>query len=360
MTGFAMNLHYHKAGFSLDADFKTGNGLTVIFGPSGAGKTTILNLFAGMINANSGWASIKGVELFNSQDRLNMAMRERRLGYVPQDLLLFPHLNVESNLLYSAKAQKTAQFHHIVDMLDLRLLLNRYPSELSGGEGRRLAMGRALLSEPNALLLDEPMAGLDPIRRQRLLPFIERIQSEIDIPILYVSHYAEEAARLADFAIMVADGQTIAYGPAPKIFSNPSVEAHFGPFDLGGVVEGRCVSHDNGLALVDCGGTCFKISDRGFKEGTHLRLRILARDVALALEKPGPTSVQNIIPCRLKRIDTHGEHALIRLQTGRDETIELSAMVTQQSVKALDLHQGQSLFAMIKAVAVARGRHPIS
>ncbi|MGD8325311.1 MAG: molybdenum ABC transporter ATP-binding protein [Sphingomonadales bacterium] len=343
----------------MDISFEVGPGLSVIFGPSGAGKTTILNMFAGMSIPESGTIKINDTVLFDSENHICLPPQKRAIGYVPQDLLLFPHMDVRSNLLYGQKSEDIEFFNHCLNMLELRALLDRYPRQLSGGEGRRLALGRALISKPKALLLDEPMAGLDPARRQRLLPFIERIRAEVNIPILYVSHYAEEAARLADDAVMIIDGKIIACAAAEDIFSHPAAEAHFGPFDLGTMLEGQVEAFEDGLARINCGGLKLRVTGDHYKPEASLRLRVLARDIAISLDKPGATSVQNSFPCTIAEIEDFRGQVLVRLTPQDAPTLTLTSMITPQSAKKLGLSQGQIVYAMIKAVAVARSRHPL-
>ena len=356
--GFDIDVRLKRQNQDFDFRFQTSGGLTVIFGPSGAGKTTILNLITGLTTPDEGHIAVGERTLFSKNDALNTSLSTRAIGYVPQDLLLFPHMTVAQNLKYGQKQENTALYQHYVDMLDLGSLLEQRPPQLSGGEGRRLALGRALLSNPAALLLDEPMAGLDPARRQRLLPFIERIRQDVKIPILYVSHFAEEAVRLADDAVMVQNGKTIAYGAAENVFSNPDAEAHFGPFDLGSILEGKVARLEDGLVHIDCQGQTFKVTGHGYKIGASIRLRILARDIALSLDKPGRTTVQNAIPCVISDMSARGQSLFIRLNSQQSAHIQLSAMITPQSAKQLALHPGQDVYAMIKAVAVARSRHP--
>jgi len=355
--GFDINVRLNRRGRAFDFRFQTGDGLNVLFGPSGAGKTTVLNMITGLVTPDSGHILINGTPIFDAEQAINTPLYARSIGYVPQDLLLFPHMTVRQNLRYGEKQNDQTAYNRCVEMLELGPLLERFPPQLSGGEGRRVALGRALLSQPSALLLDEPMAGLDPQRRQRLLPFIERIRQDVKIPILYVSHFAEEAARLADDAVMIQSGQAIAYGPADQVFSNPKAEAHFGPFDLGSVLEGQVTGFDDNLALINCHGQIFKVSGSGYQIGTNIRLRILARDIALFLDEPGRTTVQNAIPCTITKLDERDGSVLVRLCPADTKDIGLTSMITAQSAQHLGLQTGQNVFAMIKAVAVTRSRH---
>lgn len=356
---FDIDVRLSRPDFTLEAQFKTPQGLSVLFGPSGAGKTTLLSLITGMIRPDSGHIRISGETLFDAGQGIDLKIHKRGLGYVPQDMLLFPHLSARANLCYGMKDDRDAAFDDIVKLLDLKQLLERRPAQLSGGEQRRVALGRALLSSPRALLLDEPMAGLDPARRQRLLPFIERIHHEVRIPILYISHYAEEAVRLADHAIMLAEGKVVACGPAPAVFTDPVAESHFGPFDLGSVFDGRVTRHIDGLCVAQIPGAELIVNARALNVGDTIRLRILARDVAIALEPPQNTSVQNILPCTLTHMDEDPSGGvLVRLALGDDSM--LSASITQQSARRLGLKPGVRVHAMIKAVAVARSRHPLA
>lgn len=195
--------------FMLDAAFEAGLGVTALVGPSGAGKTTILRAIAGLWTPKEGRIEIAERVLFDSEQKVDISVQKRRLGVVFQNPLLFPHLNVKKNLLFGSPRKNPAQ-DHIVNMLDLGELLSRYPRHLSGGEAQRVSLGRALLADPALLLLDEPLTGLDDERREQVLPFLERLRDESDVPVIYVSHHRDEISRLADLVFLIKEGSIVA------------------------------------------------------------------------------------------------------------------------------------------------------
>lgn len=202
--------------FSLEIDASFGPGWTALFGPSGAGKTTILEIIAGLRRPNAGQVKMEGRELFDA-GKVSVPPRRRRIGYVPQDLALFPHLDVRANLGYS-RIPDRERFVQVVDKLEIGALLAKFPGELSGGEKQRVALGRALLSRPRLLLLDEPLTGLDAPLRERILPFFQRIRDEFRVPTLYVTHSADEVMALCDQVVVIDSGRVRASGAARDLF----------------------------------------------------------------------------------------------------------------------------------------------
>jgi molybdate transport system ATP-binding protein len=199
--------------FHIAAAFKAGPGITALFGPSGAGKTSLLNMIAGVLRPERGHISVDGETLFDSEKRVDLKPNQRRVGYIFQDARLFPHFTVRGNLLYGYKrttsAQRYAEPDHVIDMLGIRHLLDRRPASLSGGEGQRVAIGRAILASPRLLLLDEPLASLDEARKEEIFPYIERLRDELHIPMLYVTHSKNEVERLAASVIPLVEGRVL-------------------------------------------------------------------------------------------------------------------------------------------------------
>lgn len=202
--------------FSLAAKFETTGGATALFGPSGAGKTSIVNMIAGLIAPDRGRIALDGDALFDSAARVNVPAHRRRIGYVFQEGRLFPHLSVAQNLDYgrwmSGHAPDAAERERIVGLLDIGHLLPRRPGHLSGGERQRVAFGRALLMKPRLLLLDEPLASLDRARKLEILPYLARLRDEAHVPMVYVSHQAGEILRLASQVVRIEDGRVLASG----------------------------------------------------------------------------------------------------------------------------------------------------
>lgn len=207
--------------FTLEARFTADAGITILFGPSGAGKSSIVNMIAGLLKPERGRIVVNGRVLFDGEAGIDLPAHRRRIGYVFQEGRLFPHLSVRQNLLFgrwfSPRGERYMDIRQVVEMLGIEGLLDRRPRDLSGGEKQRVAIGRALLASPRVLLMDEPLASLDPGRKGEILPFIERLRRTADIPIVYVSHSVEEVRRLADTLVLLAGGRVIAAGSAADL-----------------------------------------------------------------------------------------------------------------------------------------------
>lgn len=210
---FDLDVEKTLGDFHIAVAFQAGPGITALFGPSGAGKTSVLNMIAGVLRPDRGRVTADGQVLFDSEKRINLKPNHRRVGYIFQDARLFPHFSVRGNLLYgykrAAPADRYAEPDHVVDVLGIGHLLERRPTSLSGGEGQRVAIGRAILASPRLLLLDEPLASLDDARKQEILPYIERLRDELKIPMLYVTHAKAEVERLATSVITLIEGRAV-------------------------------------------------------------------------------------------------------------------------------------------------------
>jgi molybdate transport system ATP-binding protein len=202
--------------FALSANFDSDSGTTALFGPSGAGKTSIINMIAGLLRPDHGRIALDGQVLFDAMARIDIPAHQRGAGYVFQDGRLFPHFSVRRNLDYGrwmcGLPRDEAAFAHVCELLDIAVLLDRRPGALSGGERQRVALGRALLMQPRLLLLDEPLASLDAARKREILPYFERLRDEAKVPMIYVSHDAEEVRRIASRVVLVEDGRVTAQG----------------------------------------------------------------------------------------------------------------------------------------------------
>ncbi|MFW2403886.1 MAG: molybdenum ABC transporter ATP-binding protein, partial [Gammaproteobacteria bacterium] len=283
--------HYTLArdGFELDAEFSVpSHGITALFGPSGAGKTTLLRAIAGLEQPDSGVLSVRGQSWENVDKRL--AAHERPIGYVFQDSNLFPHLSVRRNLQFGydriAESERKIRLDDAIAWLGIGSLLDREPGGLSGGERQRVAIARAILTSPALLLLDEPVASLDAAGKDDILPYFERLHEQLEIPMLYVSHAADEVARLADQMILMEAGRVLATGPIQDLltrFDLPLALSH----DAESIIEANVAEHDEDFALtyVDCTGGRFSVMHKDLPVGRNVRLRILARDVSLTLER---------------------------------------------------------------------------
>lgn len=358
----AVNIQQRFPGFDLDVCFSASAGLTVLFGQSGSGKTTIINAIAGLARPDSGRIEADGVVFYDSASRQFLPAHRREVGYVFQDARLFPHLTVRQNLLFGrwfAKARGTGtNFDHIVDMLGIGHLLTRRPGALSGGEKQRVALGRAILSRPRMLLMDEPLAALDNARKAEILPYLERLRDETRLPILYVTHSVSELARLATTVVMLDAGRVVAAGPTIDIFSDPATATLLGMAEAGAIIRARVEAIDgDGLACLRTSGGPLWLVQHQLQPGAELRLRIMARDVMLALEPPTGISALNIIAAHIRDLSQTPDGVLVRLDTGTEVIL---SHITRRSAAALDLHPGKPVHAVLKTVSVAPGSVGVS
>jgi molybdate transport system ATP-binding protein len=346
-------------GFSVDLNFSCrANGLTAVFGRSGAGKTTLVNMLAGLVRPESGRIVIGGTTLFDSDRGIDLPVERRRLGYVFQEDRLFPHLSVRANLIYGFKrtprAERSIQPEQIIELLGLGDLLKRRPRDLSGGEKQRVALGRALLANPRLLLMDEPLASLDQARKEEVLPFLERLHGELAVPIVYVSHAMEEIVRLADTLVLVSDGRVVAVGPLETLTSRLDLRPLTGRYEAGAVIEARIAGHDETfhLSSLDFAGGTLRVPRLEDPAGTEIRVRIRARDVSLALAPPEATSILNVFPGVIREIsDEAGALVDVLLDLGG---ATLWARITARSRHDLALAPGSRVYALVKAVALDR------
>ncbi len=345
--------------FSVEINFSSHNdGITTLFGPSGSGKSTLIDMIAGLLRADAGRIVLGDRVLFDSEKGINLPPEQRRLGYVFQDARLFPHMSVQSNLRYGMRRRAASERRmaegDIVDLLGLGHLLSRRPAQLSGGERQRVAIGRALLTSPELLLMDEPLASLDQPRKNEILPFIRRLPGELGMPVIYVSHALEEVIRLSDRVVVLADGGVRAAGPVEDILSRPDLAPLTGRFWAGALVEATVAGHDDSFALTDLafsGGT-FHVPLLDHPVDANVRIRIRSRDVSLATEAPRNSSILNVIPATVRDVVSDDEaQADVVLDAGGSR---LLAHITRKSVAALNLSEGSKVFAMIKAVSVER------
>ena len=341
---------------SLNAAFEVENGITVLFGRSGAGKTTIINVIAGLLRPDKAKVSVGERTLVDTGAGLWVPAHKRRIGYIFQEGRLFPHLSVRGNLSYGARFRRQADgivdFDKTVDVLGLGDLLDRRPFHLSGGEKQRVAIGRALLSQPEILLADEPLAALDQERKSQLLPVFERLRDEFNIPIVYVSHSANEVARLADTVIAMQDGKVLRQGAAADVLGDLNV-LPLGPREAGAVLVAKVKQHaDDGLTELSLGEASLHVPQVSAPIGTSVRVRIEAQDVMLATEKPVGISALNVMPALVTGIRMGGGPGGL-VQVSVDGQTLLSR-VTKRSIAALGLAVGQQVFVVAKSVSVDR------
>ncbi len=334
------------------------SGVIALFGRSGAGKSSVVNMLAGLIRPERGRVEINGRVLFDSDRGIDIPPQERRLGYVFQEDRLFPHLSVRKNLLYgwkrTPKEERRIQLEHVVELLGVESLLERTPGHLSGGEKQRVALGRALLANPNLLLMDEPLAALDQARKEDILPFIERLRDEFEIPIVYVSHSMEEIVRLADTMVLISDGEVQAVGPVDDVMGRLDLRPLTGRYEAGAVLGARIAGHDTEFELTELefGGGHLRIPLLDSPVGTLLRVRIRARDVSIALTPPTNISIQNVFRAKIVALGSEtGPQVDIRLDAGGSA---VWARVTKKALMTLNLEPGKEVYALVKAIAVDR------
>jgi len=344
--------------FALDVAFDADSkGITALFGRSGSGKSTLVNLIAGLLPPDSGHVTVNGEVLFNTAKGINLPPEKRRIGYVFQESRLFPHMTVKGNLTYgmnfTAPRERFVEFDHIVSLLGVDHLLDRRPGSLSGGERQRIAIGRALLSSPRMLLMDEPLASLDATRKNEILPFIERLRDEVKLPIVYVSHDLNEVIRLADTMVLLSDGGVAAIGPVEDLTSRLDLYPLTGRYEAGAALATKVAGHDSefNLTFLEFSGGRFTVPKIDLPIGAPLRLRVRARDVSLSLEKHTNTSILNILKGVVKEMSETGESQIeVRLDVGAP----LIARVTRKAAHDLELAPGKTIYAMVKAIAIDR------
>lgn len=357
----SVSLRHRFADFALQADFETGPGLTALFGRSGAGKTTIAHAVAGLLRPDEGRVRIGERVVLDTERGLFVPKHRRRIGYVFQDARLFDHIDVRGNLLFGrffasrrARDGAAAEFDAIVELLGLGDLLERQPRRLSGGEKQRVAVGRALLSAPAALIMDEPLASLDEARKAEILPFLERLRDHAAMPILYISHSLSEIVRLANFVVTLSDGQVARAGPVGEMMSDPTMFPLMGRHEGGATIEARVRAHDrsDGLTELDSGAGALVVPMIAAPPGARVRVHVRARDVMIALSRPEGLSALNVLAVRIAEIGARDAPFVdLRLQAGRDM---LLARVSRRSLEALALEPGKAAFAIVKGAAIAR------
>jgi len=348
--------------FQLAAKFDVpAAGITALFGRSGAGKTSLVNAFAGLLRPDRGRIAVEGDVLFSSEDGIDRPPERRRLGYVFQEDRLFPHYSVRGNLTYGMRGRPrdpALSIDAVVGLLRLEPLLARQPRDLSGGEKQRVAIGRALLADPLLLLMDEPLASLDHSHRAEILPFIERLRDSLRIPIIYVSHAMEEIVRLADALVLISEGRVAAVGPVEELTSRLDLRPLTGRYEAGAVIRATVAGSDKTFGLTELAfpGGRMRVPHLGLPLGTTVRARIRARDVALALQQPVGISILNVFAGRVVEIAAdQGVLVDVRLDIGKpDRPVPLWARVTARSAHELGLEIGKPVFALVKSVALDR------
>ncbi|NWB39515.1 molybdenum ABC transporter ATP-binding protein [Pseudomonas sp. E6002] len=359
MSMIEVRLQLKYSGFALDVDLHLpGRGVTALYGHSGSGKTTCLRCIAGLERAEEGFVQINDEVWQDSRKGLFVPPHKRALGYVFQEASLFPHLSVLANLEFGLKRiprqQRRVEMSHATELLGIGHLLERHPQHLSGGERQRIGIARALLTSPSLLLMDEPLAALDSKRKSEILPYLERLHDELEIPVLYVSHAQDEVARLADHIVLLSDGKALASGPIGETLARLDLPMALGD-DAGVVINGTVSAYDAHYQLLTlqlpASQLQMRVAHAPLALGKPLRFKIQARDVSLSLQAEEHSSILNRLPVTVtEEIPAdNAAHVLVSLDAAGTP---LLARITRYSRDQLQLHPGQTLWAQIKAVAV--------
>jgi molybdate transport system ATP-binding protein len=349
-----LDVTLERPGFRLAASFQSDGGVTTLFGPSGAGKSSVALILAGLIRPQRGTITLEGETLLDTEAGIRIPSWRRRIGVVFQEGRLFPHLSVRRNLLYGAWFNRAAssRLGPICDLLGIGDLLERRPGSLSGGEQRRVAIGRALLAAPRLLILDEPLAGLDAARKAEILPYLERLRHDVGLPILFISHALDEVVRLTDQLVLMDRGAVMSTGSLMEMM--PRLGLISLGAEAGALIETRVVAIDetHRLATLAFPGGKLMVPCDGLGLGAALRVHVRARDVAIAIEPPYRVSMLNVLPARISTLSQPRDGTVdVTLNAGGTQLV---ARITTLSAERLALEPGLAVHAMIKSVAFER------
>jgi len=344
--------------FSLDVDLALpGRGVTALFGASGSGKTTFLRVIAGLERASSAYIEVNGEVWQDNTCGIFLPTHKRALGYVFQDASLFTHLDVLRNLEYGMRRISTTScqvpLDQAVALLDIGHLMQRKPDKLSGGERQRVAIARALTTSPRILLMDEPLAALDAKRKSEIMPYLERLHDELDIPILYVSHSPDEVARLADHLVLLEQGKVIASGATNVLLTRLDLDLAHGDA-ASALVTATISAHDPEyhLSSATFSGGQLLLPQQSATIGQQVRIRVQARDVSLSLAPQRDTSILNTLAATVTELSVDAEG---QVMVGLDANgTRLLARITSKSCVAMDLVPGKALYAQIKGIAILK------
>lgn len=346
-----------RSGFTFDVAFETNNGITALFGVSGAGKSTAIRLMAGLERPDRGRIAANGSVLLDTNRKVCVASHKRRIGLVFQDAHLFPHLSVKSNLGYgrwfTPKSERRIAFDPVVDVLGIGHLLERRPDTLSGGERQRVAIGRALLTSPRLLLMDEPLAALDVSRKLEILPFIERLRDEFSIPIIYVSHSVDEVARLAQHVVKLEGGRVVGTGTPTKVLTPTSLSHTADRFDAVSVLSGRADRYlaDYGLTVFAHPAGEIVVPGQVVSSPNPMRIIIHATNVTISVGRPANTSIRTALSGWVSELRTDdGPFALVTIQFAGGDILKV--FVTRLASDELGLAVGREVLALVKAVSI--------
>ncbi len=348
-------LRHRFRGFTLDAEFAVpAAGVTALFGSSGSGKSTIIAAIAGLLRPDAGRIAIGDTVLIDTASGRLLPPERRRVGLVFQDARLFPHMRVATNLRYGTRRVPPGpiRFDEVVALLGIERLLDRRPRTLSGGERQRVAIGRALLAQPQLLLMDEPLASLDAARKAEILPYLARLRTALELPILYVTHALDEVVRLADTLVLIEAGRVLAAGPVTEIAARADLPLAQRD-DAAAVLDCRIAAHDTArrLTRLDAAGTTVLVALLEAPPGARLRLLVPAREVILARAAPEAISVQNVLSGRVRALVDEPAHRAVLVEVVIGSSA-LLARLTPDAVERLELRAGEPVFALFKSMGV--------
>ena len=326
-------------------------GVTALFGLSGSGKSSLINLVSGLINPDEGVIALNERELFNSAEKICVPIEKRNIGYVFQDARLFPHYTVNGNLRYGMKNTSKDEFNYIVELLGISHLLKRYPITLSGGEKQRVAIGRALLTDPEILLMDEPLSALDLPRKRELMNYLERLSKEISIPILYVTHSLDELLRLAERVVLLTNGKVEAYDVLENIWESPLFLPWKQENEQSAVLSLPVFMHNPSykMTALSIGDQHIWINQVEAQINEKVRICIHSSDVSISLNKVEQSSIRNTLYGRIVKILDLENRVDLKLDIGGKH---LWASISKWSFHDLALQLGQLVYAQIKAISV--------
>lgn len=339
--------------FELSVSLDLERPVTALFGPSGVGKTTFLEAMAGLRRPLEGEIRIDDEVVYSSASGISLAPEKRRFGLVPQDALLFPHLDVRSNLLYGFRDGGTLSLSSVAGALEIGHLLERRPSRLSGGERQRVALARALLTQPRLLLLDEPVASLDVELKDRVLPYVKRVRELHQIPTLFVSHDIADVLTLADEVVVLDRGSVADRGVPRTVLTRPSARGEFFKGRFENLLESRVVAHEpaEGLTRVETQrGLPLLIPYREAEIGEGVLLGLLAEDVLLSKGAPVGLSARNIFEGVIRAIEEQGGVAMVEVDAGDSIYVRLS----HGAVRSLGLRAGLAVHLIVKTHSIHR------
>ncbi len=346
----SVDIVWQQNGRSARAKFSMADGITALIGPSGAGKTTLARLITGLERPLGGSILFKGKSLYRGTKKRFTNARQRNIGLVMQDANLFPHLTVEQNIRFSPRSTPES-CSEAIGALGVKSLLHRNTGTLSGGEKRKVAIARALAARPQLIILDEPMTGLDPKAREEVLLLIKTINRTAGTPVLFITHHLEDMLAVADNAVLMAPGKTVATGTLEQVILAQECASLLGLADAGQLLTARITGKSNNLLEADASGSIILLPDSGETVGSDVTLRIFASDISLARQKSIDISILNQIAATIMAIREEDKNVFVDMQLEDSDNV-LTSKITRHSLSRLELKLNDKVYALIKAVSV--------